>query len=432
MLWLYRFLHVVLAPFLAIYLVYRRLRGREDATRLAERKGIASQPRPTGPLVWVHGASVGEVMSVFPVLHHLRRARPHLNLLLTTGTLTGMRTLQKFSPALPGTGTTVCQYIPIDTPWATARFLSHWAPTVSVFTESDFWPELLAKAPNPILLNGRISDRSYPKYQRYKFFFKPLLGRFTHILAQWSEDAHRLRTLGAPNVQVGGNLKFDAAPLPADPATLEKMQGLLAGRPTVVYASTHPGEEEQIAHIHTALRTHVPDLLTIIVPRHPHRGTQAANEVLRVFKTGSRTMVHRRGLGEQPKSSGQNRTEIYIADTLGELGLWYRLAGVVVMGKSLAKPGGGQNPLEPLKLGAPTLTGPYMTNFQDMLPALTQSGVLTVCKDLPTLTQTLRTLLADDTRRATLHKHIVKTIPSFGGASTTAAQLILSQLPPEA
>lgn len=429
MLFIYRFLHVILAPFLAIYLLYRRLRGREDAAHFSERRGYPSHPRPVGNVVWVHGASVGEALSTFPVLRKLRQAQPHLHFLLTTGTTTGMRTLRKHAPSLAGTGTTILQYIPVDTPWATARFLTHWQPTVSVFTESDFWPELLAKAPNPILLNGRISDRSYPKYQRYSFFFRPLLQRFTHILAQRAEDAHRLRTLGAPNVQVGGNLKFDADPLPVDETVLDKLKTLTADRPVIVYASTHPTEEEQVAHIHQALRQYLPDLLSVIVPRHPHRGTQATNEVLRVFKTGSRTMVHRRGLGEQPKPSGQNRTEIYIADTLGELGLWYRVASVVVMGKSLTAPGGGQNPLEPLKLGTPTLTGPHMTNFKDMVPSLTQAGVLTVAADLPTLTQQLRALLSTPAALTQQRKHITKTMPGLGGASHMAAQLILSHLP---
>lgn len=423
MLWLYRLLHILLIPLVAVWLWYRRLRGREDATRFAERLGHASQLRPQGPLVWVHGASVGEVMSTLPVLRHLRSKRPDINLLLTTGTTTGMRMLSQHAPQLPGTGAVVTQYVPLDTPWATKRFMAHWHPTLSIFTESDFWPELLSRAPHPILLNGRISDRSWPKYKALKWFFKPLISRFEHVLAQRDVDAERLKALGGHDVRVGGNLKFDADPLPVDEDALDKLRRQLGSRPVVVFASTHPGEEEQAALIHKSLKTKVPDLLTIIVPRHPHRGTQATNEILRHLKG-----VHRRGIGDVPKLGGQYHTDVYVADTLGELGLWYRLADVAVIGGSLV-PHGGQNPLEPLKLGIITVTGPHMFNFKDMVPALTNKNMLHITKNNTELTQFLLTYLSDKPAIIARKTHIAGSITSMGGSSKTAADLIASLIP---
>jgi 3-deoxy-D-manno-octulosonic-acid transferase len=397
-------------------------RGREDPHHFGERFGHAGTPRPAGPLVWVHGASVGESMSTLAVLKHLRTMRPGLNILLTTGTRTGHAMLEKLVPALPGHGTTVIQYAPLDFTTTVARFMAHWQPTLSVFVESDFWPNLLSAAPRPVLLNGRISDRSWKRYRKYRWFFRPLLSRFEAALAQRNTDAQRLRKMGAKNVHVAGNLKFDAEPLPADAAALEKLHTAIGKRPVLVFASTHPGEETLAAEVHATLKPSVPELLTIIIPRHPHRGTQAMGDVQRYAK-----YIARRGLGELPTGSPRP-TEIYIADTLGELGLFYRLASVTVVGGSLV-PHGGHNPLEPLKLGTPTLAGPHMFNFKDMLPALTESGALKVAKSVPDLTKQLHTLLTDSAAHKAHKALITATMPKLAGASRTAAALLAAQLP---
>lgn len=422
-LWIYRLLKALLFPVIFLAIAWRAFRGREDRENFPERRGIASQPRPVGPLLWLHGASVGEVNSTKPVLLALRKQRPDLNLLLTTGTTTGRKTLLKIASELPGTGTTSVQYAPIDTMGATSAFIKHWQPSMSIFIESDFWPELLARAPKPILLNGRISDRSWPRYQRWAWFFRPLISRFELVLAQRQTDADRLSALGAKNVIVSGNLKFDADPLPVDPALLEKFQQALQGRPVVVGASTHPGEEGMLAQLHAALKPTIPGLLTIIVPRHPHRGTQAANEVARFTKA-----VKRRGLGEMPVLGGNRHTDIYIADSLGELGLWYRLASVAIVGGSLVKHG-GQNPLEPLKLGIPTLTGPHMFNFQDMLPTLTAAKLVTIAPDIPNLTRTIQRLLTTPNELEKQQTYVRAAMPSLSGPSSKAAEHILALMP---
>lgn len=422
-LFIYRMLKALLFPIIFLVVAWRAFRGREDRDNFPERRGIASQPRPAGPLLWVHGASVGEVVSTRPLLMEIRRRNPTLNLLLTTGTTNGRKMLDKTAAMLGGTGATCVQYAPLDTMGATSAFIKHWQPQVSVFTESDFWPELLSKAPSPILLNGRISDRSWPRYQRWSWFFRPLISRFTLVLAQRQTDADRLSALGAKNVVVAGNLKFDADQLPADPAQIEKFTQALQGRPVLVAASTHPGEETLVAQLHATLKPQVPGLLTIIVPRHPHRGTQAANEVARFTKS-----VKRRGLGEMPVLGGNRHTDIYIADSLGELGLWYRLATVAIIGGSLVKHG-GHNPLEPLKLGIPTLTGPHMFNFKDMLPTLREAGLITTATDIPTLTRTLQQWLASPAEMDKRRIHIAATMPKFTGPSTKAAERILALVP---
>lgn len=424
-LWIYRLLQLALSPLLLLLVLYRLAVGREDADRFGERLGHGAVPRPAGALVWLHGASVGEVNSLLPVLAQLRQARPDVHLLLTTGTRTGMRMLEKQQPALAasGHGQVICQYVPLDVRFAVARFFRYWQPALSVFVESEFWPELVVAAPKPILLNGRVSDRSWPRYQRWAWFFRPLLKRYVHIVAQREDDAKRLRHLGANDITVGGNLKFDAAPLPVDEANLEKFRSLIGSRPTLVVASTHPGEEAEAAQLHLAVKQQVADVLTVIVPRHPHRGTAAMNEIQRYCRN-----VHRRGTGEMPHTGGQRHTEIYLADTLGELGLWYRLADVAVIGGSLI-PHGGHNPLEPLRLGVPTASGPHMFNFQDMLPVLADNQLMKIAPNRSQLAQHIAKLLLHRDLMKDERSRIATVLPMLSGSSKTAAQAILAKLP---
>lgn len=421
-LFLYRVIKLFAAPFLGFMIMWRLVRGREDKVNFAERRGHASVPRPEGQLLWLHGASVGESMSILPVLRKIRAKKPDLNLLLTTGTATGRKMLLKHAPTIAGTGQTLVQYVPLDTSASTGRFLSTWKPSASVFIESDFWPELLAAAPHPVLLNGRISDRSWPRYQRWEWFFRPLISRFEIVLAQRTQDAERLKALGAGNVHVSGNLKFDADPLPVDPALKDKFEQALQGRPVLVAGSTHPGEEALLAELHMALKPSVPDLLTIIVPRHPHRGTQATNDVLRFTRA-----VKRRGVGEMPVLGGARHTDVYVADTLGEMGLWYQLATVALIGGSLV-PHGGHNPLEPLKLGIPTVTGPHMFNFQDMLPSLKDAKLIDIEPDLPALTKHLQALLSSPEAQHKQREHIRMTMSTLSGPSHIAAETLLALL----
>jgi 3-deoxy-D-manno-octulosonic-acid transferase len=410
---LYRTMTVLLSPLIDLTFFIRLLRGKEDWPRVKERLGKASLPRPSGRLVWFHGASVGELQSLLPLVTTLLDGDKTLHVLVTTGTRTSAALAAKRLPSRA-----IHQYVPLDYYPSVRMFFEHWRPDLSVFTESEFWPELLWQAPYPLLLNARMSDRSYRRYKLARWWIKPLLARFITCLAQTDEDTRRLRDLGAPNVHTNGNLKYDAAPLPADAVLLAQAHKAMDGRPVLVGASTHPGEDEVLAAVHQALAERVPGLLTLIAPRHPHRGVQIV-EVLK--KRG--LVVRRRALQELPDP----KTDIYVADTIGEMGLWYRLATSVVMGGSFV-PHGGQNPLECLKLGKHPVCGPHMENFRDMTALLTREGALTQVADVTTLADVLLPLLTDPAHRQQAEQAGGGVLKTLEGASGRAAGVIRAAL----
>ncbi len=335
------------------WLLRRRLaRGKEHPTRLGERRGIASAPRPVGKIVWLHAASVGESLSLLPLVTYLRQHRPDLPLLLTTGTVTSARLMAARLPA-----GVIHQFMPVDHPDWVARFLDHWRPDAVVWSESEFWPAMLAAVRQrgipAVLVNARLSERSYRRWRWTPRFARAVLSVFALCLAQTKTEVTRLRDLGAARVEAAGNLKYAATPLPDDPAARAQLTQAIEGRPVLLWASTHPGEEDIAVQIHQALRRDFPQLLTMIVPRHPERGAAIAAAVI----------TH--GLSVETRSRGQlpaPGTDIYIADTLGELGLFYRLCPRVIMGGSFVGIG-GHNPIEPAQLGAVVVCGPSMYNF---------------------------------------------------------------------
>ncbi|MBI4185239.1 MAG: 3-deoxy-D-manno-octulosonic acid transferase [Proteobacteria bacterium] len=363
MLALYRGLTTAAAPLIALYLAERRRRGKEDAARFPERLGIAGRARPRGPLVWAHAASVGESLSVLPLIERLGRTRPDLALLVTSGTVSSARVLERRLPA-----GALHQFVPVDRVPYVRRFLDHWRPDLALWLESEFWPVLLmetaARGVPLVLLNGRVSDRSWRRWRRLRGLIRPLLAGFALALGQSEADAARLAELGARHAASLGNLKAAAPPLPVDEAELARLRARLGARPAWLAASTHPGEEEVAARAHLRLRGELPGLLTLIVPRHPERGAAVAESLARL---GLRTA--RRGAGESPGAE----TDAYVGDTLGELGLFFRLAGPAFVGGSLV-PHGGQNPLEPARLGRAVLFGPHMENFRDPAAALLAAG----------------------------------------------------------
>jgi len=377
------------SPALRLLLRYRTTRGKEIAARLGERRGIDNTPRPTGRLVWLHAASVGETMSILPVLAALAEQAADVTVLLTTGTVTSANLLEQRLPAMGLAARVLHRFAPLDVPAWVGRFLDHWRPDVAGFVESELWPNILTAcrvhAIPAMLINARMSARSHAAWSRVPWAAHFVLGQFTRIHARGEEDAARLRALGAGPVEVLGDLKLAATDLPADPVVLREMTELLAGRPVFLAASTHPGEETLIQTVHNALRTRHPGLLTIIAPRHPERGPELAEAL----------QAPTRKNGEPPPEEG-----IWIADTLGELGLWYRLSHVVFIGRSLVPPGGGQNPLEPARLGCAIATGPYTCNFTDHVVQLRAAGGLEVAGDVEALTRFADALLADpDARR---------------------------------
>lgn len=382
------------APGLRLVLRYRVRRGKEVSSRLAERRGVDATPRPQGRVLWLHGASVGEAVSVLPVLTALARRAPDVFLLLTTGTVTSAELLAGRLPELGLDGRALHRFVPMDVPAWTGRFLDHWRPDAACFVEQEIWPNLLAglhRREIPVLLlNARLSARSARRWPLAGPLARKLFGGFAAILAQSAADAERLRALGGRNVSAPGNLKAAAPPLPVDTAELSRMRAMLGTRPVWLAASTHPGEEALLMQTHAALAASRPELLTIIAPRHPRRGAAVA-----LLAAG--WPVARRAAGQDfPAGAG-----VWIADTVGELGLFYRLAPIVFMGGSLV-PHGGQNPLEAARLGCAVAVGPHTANFAEIVATLTAAGALTTVRDPGALAAWVGGLLDAPERRAVI------------------------------
>jgi 3-deoxy-D-manno-octulosonic-acid transferase len=351
---LYRFLTDLAAPAIALYLRRRRRKGREDQERFKERLGFASASRPHGKLVWCHAASVGESMSVLSLLASIRRLHPDWSILLTTGTVASA---QMMASRLPE-GVTH-QYVPVDRWPYVLRFLNHWKPDLALWVESELWPNLLAglkerKVP-AILLNGRMSEKSYRRWRLISGGAKEMLGAFALGLAQTGAERNRFAALGLCDVRAIGNLKYAADPLPCDVEELARLKTTLGPRPVWLAASTHSGEEEISFGLHRALRKAFPDLLTIIAPRHPKRAEEIA-----ALASAQGFDVTRRSLNEPIAPE----TEIYLADTMGEMGLFYRLSKVCFLAGSFTW--GGHNPIEPAQLGCAVVFGPKMDNLAVM------------------------------------------------------------------
>jgi 3-deoxy-D-manno-octulosonic-acid transferase len=369
------------APLLRAHLRRRAARGKEEASRLAEREGF-SAARPEGPLVWLHAASVGETQSALPLITAMTTARPDLSVLLTTGTVTAARLIAARAPER-----VIHRYAPLDVPGWVARFLEGWRPDLGVFVESELWPNLIeaaaARGVPLALVNARMSRRSARFWQLSGGAGRRLVSRFGLVAAQGEADAARFAALGAAPV-AWGNLKHAAPPLPADAAELAALRAALGPRPAWIAASTHPGEEAAALAAHRALAPRIPGLLTILAPRHPERGAEVA-------ALAAPLPLARRSLGERPGPE----TEVLLFDTIGELGLAYRLAQVAFVGGSLV-PRGGQNPLEPARLGLPVLVGPRHANFAETVAALRDVGALTILPDAGALAATLRVVLTDE------------------------------------
>ncbi len=399
----YRLAARAATPFAPRLLAKRLHRGKEHGTRLSERRGEPSLPRPAGPIVWVHGASVGEMLAVVPLIERIR-ARDFA-VLVTSGTVTSAALAAQRLPE-----GVLHQFVPLDVPQFVTRFLDHWRPGLALFVESDLWPNMIldcaARRIPMILVNGRISKRSFGRWRFAAGASAALLGRFDLCLAQSNANAQRLARLGAPRIASTGNLKLDAPAPPADAATLHRFSALIGLRAVVAAASTHPGEETAIIAAHRRLKAEVPNLLTVIAPRHPERGASIA-----AIAEAAGLAVGMRSRGELPKRD----VDVYIADSLGELGLVYRIAPIVFMGGSLASHG-GQNPIEAIRLGAAVMHGPHIWNFAEIYGKLDEAHGAALVADEATLTAKLGAWLADQTARAAAAQAGAETVAKLGGA----------------
>ena len=397
---LYRGLTGIAAPIIDVYLRRRLAQGKEHPLRFAERHGIASQPRPKGPLLWLHAASIGEAQSALALVRRILASDDDLSVLVTTGTITSAELLETRLPKR-----SFHQFVPVDRlPWV-RRFLDHWRPDLALWVESEFWPNLVIETQNrnipAMLINGRMSERSFANWRRAPGVIRTMLHGFTVCFAQTETEAKRLTALGARDVRCRGNLKFSAAPLPFDKDELANLQISLAKRPVWLAASTHPGEETLVADAHTTLRKSLPGLLTIIVPRHPRRGADVALDLAgRGLTIGRRS--ERTGISPQE--------EIHIADTLGELGLYYRLTDVVFVGGSMGGHG-GHNPLEAAQLDCAIIHGPDMGNFMTVAEQLAAANGAVCISSARTLVSAVHRLLTDSAacvRQASAAKEVAR------------------------
>lgn len=417
----YRLLTKLAVPIAPLMLAWRTRRGKEERERRPERYGLPSIARPSGFLVWFHAASVGEVNAALPVIEAIAASRPDLPLLLTTGTVTSAGLARGRLPK-----SALHQYVPLDNQAYMQRFLRHWQPDLAVLVESEIWPNLVLETKShdvPLLLiNGRMSNSSYRAWRRRPGMSRPIFSAFDLVLAQNDALAERFAQLGAARALGVGNLKADAPPPPIDETERRKVAAALSGRTGWLAASTHQGEDEIVAEAHKIMRQRVPALLTIIAPRHPERGPAIA-EALR----GAGLSVALRSEGKLPDEA----TDVYVADTIGELGVFYSLAPVAFVGGSLV-PHGGQNPVEPVKLGVAVLTGPTWKNFADSYGALIKASGAREVTDAASLAQAVLDLLDDPGVRAEMTKRAEAVIAAMSGALPRTLEAIEAYLPPKA
>ncbi len=367
------------------YINKRKENGKEDTKRFNERIGRPVVKRPEGKLVWLHGASIGESVSMLPLIQKILETYPDVHVMVTTGTVTSADIMNKRLPERA-----FHQYIPIDNPVFSNRFLKYWHPDIALWFESELWPAMLSSIKKKniplILINGRISNKSFKRWQQFDFISKELLACFTFCLGQSEEDAYRLRVLGAQNAICLGNLKYAGLPLPIDEDKKEEMIKSIKGRPLWLASSTHDDEEVKLAKVHKRLLENIPNLFLIIAPRHPNRGAEIKEKATEM------------GLNVALRSANEKitaQTNVYIADTIGEMGLWYDIANLVFIGGSLI-PHGGQNFMEPSRVRDAVIVGPHMHNFTDAMNRAKKADAIIQVNDTVELEEIMLQLLQNE------------------------------------
>lgn len=385
----YRVLMTFLYPVLYLWIRFRVLLKKENPERVHERFGYTRLSRPSGPLFWFHGASNGECLSFISLLKHLQGKYPDVHFLVTSGTLTSAKLLERLLPTRA-----FHQFLPLDNPICVKRFLNHWDPSAVFWTESDLWPNLIfetSKRGVPItLLNGRLSDKSLKRWQLLPGFIKTLLNQFKIIFSASSNHQKNFETLGLENTVYAGNLKFSGRPLMVNQSHLKSLLTQIKDRPVWVAACTHTGEEEMLAEVHHELKQHIPDILTIIVPRHPHR----AKALETLWKKNNFNYGHR-----SLKEKITEKTDIYIFDSTGELGLIYSLSDIAFIGGSLVPDIGGHNPIEGAQLNCCILTGPYISGNVSIFDLFSEQEACFIAQSSQELAKTLLQLFTNDSLR---------------------------------
>lgn len=404
---LYRYLTHAARPFLNIWPHVRARQGKEISHRISERFGIAKTPRPMGQIVWFHAASNGEALSALPLIEYFLNLETPPYIVVTTMTVTAAHLIESRTPKTHVTH----QFIPYDHPSWIKKFHAHWQPDMAVWIESELWPNHLAELKKrnipSVLVNARLSDRSVKRWTMARHWFQSMMSAFDVILAQTERDKDNIKSLGIDRVQSIGNLKDYAGALPYDEHALTDLQNCVGARPVVLFASTHNPEEKMAAEIHTQLKADFPNVLTIILPRHPKR----AKDIIDQINQGPALKIAQRSLKMSPRSD----TDIYLADTLGETGLFYKFCPIVFIGNSMnAKPGGGHNMMEPAWFDCAIITGHDNHNFSTLAKEMPGKNALKIINNQNELANEAKALLQDSSAQKNMadkayeyaeHKH---------------------------
>lgn len=380
----YRVATALIGPFAGVWLGGRVKRGKEDPARIGERLGRYTQRRPDGALLWLHAASVGEGGVALALIEAMGKRQPSLSFLLSTGTRTSADlAARRASPR------TTHVYAPLDRADAVRRFLQHWRPDAGAFIESEIWPNLVLAAQArgiPLaLVNARMSPSTLRRWRRWRAAGRRLMQAFTIVSAADVRTAEALSTLRGAPVARQANLKLTAPAPHIDADARAKLAAEIGERPVWIAASTHAGEDEIALSAHALLQRQYPNALLILVPRHPERGDAIAR-----LAGGAPRRANSDAIAQHP---------VYVADTLGELGLFYDLAPVALVAGSLLSLLKGHNPIEPAKLGAAILTGPYVESFSDLFDALFETGGALKVADADAIADAVALLWRDDALR---------------------------------
>jgi len=369
----YAFAMRALSLILPIWLSRRVKAGKEDAARLDERYGRTGLTRPSGTLIWLHGASVGETKMMLPLIKRLYAADPSRSFLITSGTMTSAELLQAQLPDYA-----VHQYLPFDAPQFVARFLEHWRPDLAIWMESEIWPNLIFKTKAvsiPMaLINARMNEKSLQGWRKRKVFAKEVFTCFDTILPADHITAAGLSDFVGQSLKSVGNLKYDAPTLTYDTEERAALKSALGNRPIWVAASIHAEEMEQVIQAHQALQRKA---ALILAPRHP---SEAASRM--IVADHPQITFTQRSKNQTPNTT----TDIYLFDTFGEMGLAFSLGDLALVGGSLTPELMGHNPLEPIRLGIPTVTGPHFASFAEIYePYIEKQAVIAIeaVGDLP-------------------------------------------------
>ena len=355
LLFIYKILSIIFSPVVIIIVIFRVLQGKEINSRIKERFAFSSVKRPQGKLIWINASSIGEYLATISLIKKIRKIKPNTKILITTNTKTSAILAQKIKDK-----NIIHQFTPQDNPLVIKKFLNYWRPSLVLWVESEFWPIILDQTKKygveMILLNGRMSDKSFKNWNYFKFFFKEIISNFSLILTMSKIDQTNFKKLGAKKVDFIGNLKFCNEEQLYDKSMEKRAKKLIGNRPVWLAASTHKGEEVIVAQNHWLLKKklNLKNLLTVIVPRNVKRSSKIENEI--------KPIVPSTNLFKSKFIS--KKTEIIIDDSIGQLDMWYKNIKIVFLGKSLP-PKGGQNPIEPAKKGCLIISG-KMSNFKEI------------------------------------------------------------------